>query len=593
MFDSQFSNKGYFQSSQPQSFYSAKHIRKVSLLNWEEHCLECAVPLCYTTCSLYKEREDKRCIRINNGLQRDYSFDGLYGYGVLCSFNKWGKIETVYSHRMVDLDLLNRFVFWNDFSVKLFTKMSRLIRAIDSKYMMLRGLVHLKNIILKNLSANVFPEYFLLECYLHEKDKEQLLLQTYDDNKVLWSKIIQINEGRNVEKIRFDEMNLKDSVNSRIIVAPLSDDITRLTFTWLDFVQFKTNKSVTASNAVPASKVKCVAWDLDNTLWKGVFIEDGKENLTLNSDAIELIRRFDERGILNTIVSKNSFDEVFNFLKELGIEKYFLYPAINWGQKSINLVDIAGSLNIGLDTFALIDDNERERFEVKTALPMVRVYSDKEINALLSLEEFDVPITDMSRMRRQSYVIEEKRKLSKTKFNSDYESYLRDLELRLEVKHVGDKKLKERCYELLSRSNQLNLSTNRYDWESYEYLLSTNTCFAFRCYDKFGDYGTIGFISINMNGENVEILDLVISCRVAQKKVEDAMICAVIQYSENMGCTTLRASLKHTKKNKPIANVLDSLPFTIIQKGKDSTLYEISDFSLIENKEIVRIDYLF
>ena len=220
MFDSQFSNKGYFQSSQPE-FLFKKHIRKVSLLNWEEHCLECAVPLCYTTCSLYKEREDKRCIRINNGLQRDYSFDGLYGYGVLCSFNKWGKIETVYSHRMVDLDLLNRFVFWNDFSVKLFTKMSRLIRAIDSKYMMLRGLVHLKNIILKNLSANVFPEYFLLECYLHEKDKEQLLLQTYDDNKVLWSKIIQINEGRNVEKIRFDEMNLKDSVNSRIIVAPL------------------------------------------------------------------------------------------------------------------------------------------------------------------------------------------------------------------------------------------------------------------------------------------------------------------------------------------------------------------------------------
>ena len=101
-------------------------------------------------------------------------------------------------------------------------------------------------------------------------------------------------------------------------------------------MQFKTNKSVTASNAVPASKVKCVAWDLDNTLWKGVFIEDGKENLTLNSDAIELIRRFDERGILNTIVSKNSFDEVFNFLKELGIEKYFLYQLLT-GVKRVSI----------------------------------------------------------------------------------------------------------------------------------------------------------------------------------------------------------------------------------------------------------------
>ena len=52
------------------------------------------------------------------------------------------------------------------------------------------------------------------------------------------------------------------------------------------------------------------------------------------------------------------------------------------GQKSLNIKEIAKRLNLGINSFAFVDDNIREREEVKTALPMVRVYDEKNPAAL-------------------------------------------------------------------------------------------------------------------------------------------------------------------------------------------------------------------
>ena len=70
-------------------------------------------------------------------------------------------------------------------------------------------------------------------------------------------------------------------------------------------------------------------------------------------------------------------------LKKIGISDYFIYPQINWNPKSDSLVTISKSLNIGIDTFALIDDSAFERGQVSTELPQVRVYADFDIPTLL------------------------------------------------------------------------------------------------------------------------------------------------------------------------------------------------------------------
>ena len=71
----------------------------------------------------------------------------------------------------------------------------------------------------------------------------------------------------------------------------------------------------------------------------------------------------------------------------------FLYPAINWQPKGDNIQWIANNLNIHVDTFAFIDDMPFERAQVESQVKGVRCYDPAEIDGLLALPEFDVPVT--------------------------------------------------------------------------------------------------------------------------------------------------------------------------------------------------------
>ena len=49
-------------------------------------------------------------------------------------------------------------------------------------------------------------------------------------------------------------------------------------------------------------KIKCVVWDLDNTLWEGILIEDSQ--VILRKEIKEIIETLDNRGILQSIKIK-------------------------------------------------------------------------------------------------------------------------------------------------------------------------------------------------------------------------------------------------------------------------------------------------
>ena len=65
--------------------------------------------------------------------------------------------------------------------------------------------------------------------------------------------------------------------------------------------------------------IKCVIWDLDNTLWKGILLEDS--SVTVNKKVLNTIVELDKRGILNSIASRNNYDDAWKKLEELGISK--------------------------------------------------------------------------------------------------------------------------------------------------------------------------------------------------------------------------------------------------------------------------------
>src|SRR5258706_14052724 len=118
--------------------------------------------------------------------------------------------------------------------------------------------------------------------------------------------------------------------------------------------------------------VKCLVWDLDNTLWGGRLLEDGE--VPLAEPVRELIKLLDARGILQSIASKNDHDQAWAKLEQLGVAEYFILPHIGWTPKFESIRAIAAELNFAYATMAFVDDQATELASVSYYLPDVRCY---------------------------------------------------------------------------------------------------------------------------------------------------------------------------------------------------------------------------
>ena len=562
--------------------------RKKAVLLWEEHCVECAPPFCYNNCENYRMRVDKKCVRLQNGFQITKERMGSLKYGVDCLFRKWAKIETsFYSQSVTNKQEIRiaRFYRVLGIMVLFFAKMMRFVWPTLKPY---GAYVYFRNSLLPKIgkAEQVAPDLLYICCLLKGGKKSQLLIQIDTPQKILFSKIFHITEGDNEIKIPLKTV-LNKVKKARVFLSPLGESDTHIVFSWADIL-YGVEDINNVTDVQPSDKVKVVAWDLDNTIWDGVLIEDG--DVRLRQQVVDVIKEFDRRGILNTIVSKNDHDEAMEKLKAFGINDYFLSPAINWGQKSENIRHIADILNLGLNSFAFIDDNIRERSEVQSALPMIRIYADTDVLKLADLPEFDVPITETSKNRRQSYMQEVDRKKLQETFNDDYDAFLENLFMVLSVEKI-DTNNSSRCYELLQRSNQLNLSTHRYSQEEYNSLINDNKmlCRAFRVSDKYGDYGIVSFISFRLNGNNAEIIDFVISCRVAKKKIEQAILLSLKNELTQLGVSSIMAKLIKTKRNGPLASVFEELPFIKEEETLDFIKFKLKDIKEIQDSSVVKI----
>ena len=532
---------------------------KRGLVVWEEHCVECSPPYCYHHCENYLERVDKKCVRMIGGIQRVRGISGSLPYGVYCHFRKWAKLESRISNKSVGDSVYKRADIINRWLGKTALVIAKILKPLSPTLKPYGAYVALRHWIMdwKWCQSTDFPDVFFIRCNLKDKEGVQLLIQMESKESIIYSQIHTLKMGDNEILIPLADIKGREKIE-KTFVSPLEDSDTKIMFSYIDY--FYGVRMYEKTQVKPASKVKVVAWDLDNTLWDGTLVED--EDVLVRDSVVECIKQLDSKGILNTIVSKNDYDKAWKKVEDFGIAEYFLAPAINWGQKSENLKGIAKYLNLGIDAFAFVDDNVREREEVRMALPMVRVYSETEVPSLLNLPEFDVPVTEASKTRRISYQQEVSRKQFEAQFTDNYDDYLRSLEMLLTIEPINESN-SDRCYELLSRSNQLNLSTNRYTLEEYSQLIANkdNLCYAFRCRDKFGDYGIVAFLSLHLDGNKAIIKDFVISCRVAKKKVEEACICSLRDVLMERGVSQISAKLIKTKKNGPIAAVFDDLPF--------------------------------
>ena len=549
---------------------------------WEEHCLECSAPACFESCVHYQARSDGRCKRFGNGLLTFVDEKACCGQGVHVRFRKWGNMMTVLFPAMLTEAEYGKLWKKNEKTGKLLgiIESSPLPRSLRWQGIRIPEFLRRRN--LRKLSGqDNTANAFVFHGYSYNEENYQLIVEVYDDHTPVYKTAIAITPGENLAVIQ----NLSpecSKANNLVKIYPENNLEAELDILWCDFVQ---GQPIVAE--APAAKVKCVVWDLDNTLWDGTLIEtDDPNTLTLKPGVRELMEALDQRGIIQSVASKNDH-AAMAVLEHLGITDYFLYPQIHWNPKSDSVEKIAKCLNIGIDALALIDDSIFERRQVTSVWPQVRTYDAVEISKLLNQPEFDVPVTAESHNRRSMYRAEEKRNTLMSVEHTDIADFIRKCNLKLHIFTPATKDEKLRCYELVVRTNQLNMSGIKYTPEEFENILarSGHQNFAFSCADDFGAYGIVGFGQYHVEDDSMIFTEFAMSCRVAGKFVESALFAHLLK-AEN--CTAGIFAVKKTKKNILLRNTLEGIGFRT--EAEDSVQVAYTFGAGLKNEDIVSID---
>lgn len=292
--------------------------------------------------------------------------------------------------------------------------------------------------------------------------------------------------------------------------------------------------------------IKCVVWDLDNTVWHGVLLEN--DDLKLREGVKEIIKTLDSWGIINSISSKNNFDDAKAKLEEYGLWEYFLYPQISWDLKSTAIGSIKEKLNIGFDAIAFIDDQPFEREEVSFVHELVHCYDVDIIPNILT--EFKPRfITPESSLRRKMYLDDEVRNNEEKEIGNN-QAFLESLNLDFRISHATVDDL-QRVEELTIRTNQLNATGYSYSYDELEALLNspTHKLFIAELHDKYGSYGKIGVAMAECVDGIWTLKLLLMSCRVMSRGVGGVLLGYIMRMAKEEGAR-LQADFLPTDRNR-------------------------------------------
>lgn len=324
---------------------------------------------------------------------------------------------------------------------------------------------------------------------------------------------------------------------------------------------------------------KVLVVDLDNTLWDGVLGDDGTDGIaaatTYRGEAFgrfqRVVKQIGSQGVLLAVCSKNDFDPVLEVLRDhpdmILRESDFVRISANWEPKDGNIRDIAAALNLGTDSFVFVDDSPFERGLVASSLPETAVIAlDEEpalhIGRLLADGWFDVrEMTSADRERGMQYRHEAERRDLRQATGSMQE-YLLALGVTVEVSPVRDHEV-GRIAQITLRTNQFNLTTRRLQPAEVRARLDSpdHLVLAVRSRDRFGDNGVVGAVFAHRQDGALRIDNMLLSCRVFARGIEQATVAALLRHACDVGATEVRASYRPTAKNHKVRDFYPSLGF--------------------------------
>ncbi|MFD4509066.1 HAD-IIIC family phosphatase [Streptomyces sp. NPDC058457] len=295
--------------------------------------------------------------------------------------------------------------------------------------------------------------------------------------------------------------------------------------------------------------VKCLVWDLDNTLWQGTLLDGDDVRIT---DGIKhVVAELDRRGILQAVSSKNDHDLAWQRLEQLGVAEYFVLPHIGWGPKSDSVRSIAERLNFAHGAMAFIDDTPAECAEVSYHLPEVRCYDAGQVTDLLNLPEFSpASVTVDSTRRREMYQAGFRRDAEREEYKGADEDFLRSLDLWMSISRATDEEL-SRVEELTLRTSQMNATGVHYDDAALRRLMADpeHEVLVVTMGDRFGPHGAVGLILLRRQPGAWHLRLLATSCRVVSFGAGSVILNWLIDQAATAGAH-LSADFRATDRNR-------------------------------------------
>jgi FkbH-like protein len=319
---------------------------------------------------------------------------------------------------------------------------------------------------------------------------------------------------------------------------------------------------------------KAIFIDCDNTLWKGILGEDGLEGIQCNKNAQgvlffhfqEFLLEKKKEGFILGLCSKNNEDDVKEAFENLNMPlkwNDFVIKKVNWRNKAENLKEAAKELNIGLDSFIFIDDNEFELQSVNSLIP--EVDTKKLVN---DYDEF-LKLTDSYSFKRkrltkedleknEQYIAEQQRNNVKESVGS-FEEYVESLGIKLDISINNTSDL-PRLSQLTEKTNQFNFNKEAFSIAQIEkFIADGNLVFGLRVADKFGDYGLVGLILIEIRGKEATQRNFLMSCRALGRLIEHDFFNYVVKNLQERGVELSEICFKETAKNAPAKTFFEGL----------------------------------
>ncbi len=327
---------------------------------------------------------------------------------------------------------------------------------------------------------------------------------------------------------------------------------------------------------------KVIVLDCDNTLWQGILGEDGMEGIHFDDHRVNFhrsLKRLKSEGILLAMSSKNNEEEVLDLFsrldeikKQRGIASSdllslqdFVGWEINWEPKSKNIMALADSLNLGLESFVFIDDSALECREVREHCPEVFTLQLPASAALVGSFIDTVwcfkkgGVTAEDHRRTQMYQEERLRK-SEESSSDNYASFLANLDINIKVNALSTHSV-ERASQLTKRTNQFNTNKVPYSTDALESYAAQpdHRVEVVSVSDKFGDYGTVAVLIYKKEKQRVLVDHFLMSCRVLGRNIEYRLLEHLTRFAEEAGAQNLLFAFHPTNRNAPARRFLETL----------------------------------